>query len=156
VKDGKMKTLFVHNIKVCENGDIFNAKTGRKLTEQTCRSGYKSVGVTINRKRTSLGVHRAVAMAYIPNPENKSDVNHKDGNKTNNHVSNLEWMTRKENMQHSVQIGLRDCAIKKLRKTTRNTLVQELLGLGYKRERLALAFGVSETIITRISQYEEL
>lgn len=60
--------------------------------------GYLGFNVG-NRKK--MYVHRAVATAFIPNPENKSDVNHIDGNKFNNMLSNLEWNTRKENMAHA-------------------------------------------------------
>lgn len=55
-----------------------------------------------------LRVHRVVAQRFIPNPENKSDVNHIDGIKTNNHITNLEWMTRTENLYHSLRNGLHD------------------------------------------------
>lgn len=54
-----------------------------------------------SKKYGNLGIHRAVAMVFIPNPLNKETVNHKDGNKINNNVDNLEWATKSENAQHS-------------------------------------------------------
>ena len=59
-----------------------------------------------SNKRICERVNRLVALAFIPNPYNLSDVNHKDLNKLNNHVSNLEWCTYQENMQHAVRTGL--------------------------------------------------
>lgn len=57
--------------------------------------------------KSSISVHRIVAITFIPNTENKQYVNHKDGNKKNNNVTNLEWVTHKENMQHCILTGLR-------------------------------------------------
>lgn len=54
--------------------------------------------------KTPKAVHRLIAFAFIPNPENKPQINHKDGNKLNNSVDNLEWMTNKENSNHSFKV----------------------------------------------------
>ena len=64
-------------------------------------TGYKKVELVKNGQRKSIRVHRLVAQAFIPNPENKLEVNHIDGNKTNNHVENLEWVTSSENTIHA-------------------------------------------------------
>jgi hypothetical protein len=67
-----------------------------------CRNGYHRIKVG----RKEYGAHRLVAIAFIPNTENKPDVNHIDGNKQNNSLSNLEWVTKKENMIHAKLNGL--------------------------------------------------
>lgn len=69
---------------------------------------YAHVPLTKNAKVRTVSLHRIVAEAFIPNPENKPQVNHKDGNKRNNAVDNLEWATPEENMQHAFRTGLKD------------------------------------------------
>lgn len=73
------------------------------------KDGYKIVGLSNGKGKgkSFFSVHRLVAQAFIPNPDNKATVNHIDGNKANNHISNLEWATPQENMIHSFKIGLR-------------------------------------------------
>jgi len=76
------------------------------LKPQKSAHGYFMFNLSKNGKGKTIVAHRIVAIAFIPNPENKPQVNHKDGNKKNNHVSNLEWMTSKENINHSWMMGM--------------------------------------------------
>ena len=69
--------------------------------------GYRSVSMQKNKKQYNRLVHRLVAQAFIQNPEGKKEVNHKDGDKENNSVENLEWMTPQENIKHARETGLR-------------------------------------------------
>lgn len=68
--------------------------------------GYLNVRLTKNKKSKLLFVHRLVLLAFIPNPENKPQVNHKNGIKTDNRIDNLEWVTAVENIAHSLKTGL--------------------------------------------------
>ena len=69
-------------------------------------NGYKFVCLRKENTNKNIMIHRLVAQAFIPNPNNKPQVNHKDGNKLNNCVSNLEWCTPSENLKHAIDIGL--------------------------------------------------
>jgi hypothetical protein len=70
------------------------------------RNGYQRVILSKNNKRKHRRVHRLLAIQYLPNPENKRCVNHIDGNKKNNDLSNLEWTTYSENQKHAIENGL--------------------------------------------------
>ena len=72
-------------------------------------NSYKFVSVVINGEYKHLVAHRLVAKTYIPNPENKPQVNHIDGNKCNNRVENLEWVTAKENVIHAYEVLAPKC-----------------------------------------------
>jgi hypothetical protein len=97
---------------VSDHGNIMSLnynKTGlRRLLKGSHQlNGYCRVDLrNEDKKRHSLLVHRVVAQAFIQNPEGKPEVNHKDGIKTNNSVDNLEFVTAKENQQHSCRAGL--------------------------------------------------
>jgi hypothetical protein len=92
----------VPNYEVSTLGNIRNVLTG-KVLRQSIKCGYFHVTLTYNKLSKSFKIHRLVAITFIENPENKSDVNHKDKNKLNNKLENLEWMTRKENNIHRCQ-----------------------------------------------------
>lgn len=68
--------------------------------------GYIYVSISRDGKNYNLRVHRLVAKAFIPNPNNKPQVNHIDGNKENNNINNLEWVTNQENQIHAWRKGL--------------------------------------------------
>lgn len=68
--------------------------------------GYLTVDLYSDGNRSTKRVHRLVAEKFVPNPDNKPEVNHKDGNKHNNNASNLEWVTKKENCEHAWREGL--------------------------------------------------
>lgn len=91
---------------VSDCGRLKTAKTGRIL-KPTLEGGYERVKLFKMNREKSYRVHRLVAEAFISNPDNLPQVNHKDGNKRNNRVSNLEWCTAKENLEHAYKNGLR-------------------------------------------------
>lgn len=93
------------NYSVSDIGEIKNDITN-KLLKLSIQQGYYHVNLSINKKSKRFRVHRLVAEAFIPNPENKPYVNHIDGCRSNNNVNNLEWCTPMENTQHAVKTGL--------------------------------------------------
>ena len=83
----------------------------RIISLQKERGKYFAASLWINGVGVRIRVHRLVAKAFIPNPKNKSEVNHIDGNKENNKSSNLEWATASENRTHAFRIGLQNSAV---------------------------------------------
>ena len=94
---------------VTEDGNVYRLrKLGfKKLKSFDCGHEYLRINIFINKIPQQFSVHRLVAECYIPNPDNLPEVNHNDGIKTNNHISNLYWCTSSQNKQHAYDTGLR-------------------------------------------------
>lgn len=92
------------NYSVSNYGEVRNDTTGGLLHPWTGKVGYKMVKLNDNGKWQNKTVHRLVALTFIPNPQNKATVNHKDGDKTNNRLDNLEWATYSENNYHAYNV----------------------------------------------------
>lgn len=114
----KIITHETYNLEVLEDGTIFRQdrivlnKNGtssawkrKELKQYDNGHGYKAIHFWINEKNKAQYVHRIVALAYIENPFNLPEVNHIDGNRSNNHFSNLEWVDRKQNVKDYIDKG---------------------------------------------------
>lgn len=108
-----MQQIIVDNLSttyyITEDGKCYNSLTNKYLKGQVnYKNGYLSYNLSLpDGCEKRLYAHRLVALNYIPNPENKKEVNHIDGNKLNNNISNLEWATSSENKYHAINSELR-------------------------------------------------
>lgn len=103
--EGRVRSI--DRIEKMKNG-VMRPRKGRVLCQKTALSGYKSVHISINGKAKDYLTHRLVALAFIPNPDSLPCINHKDNNKANNRVENLEWCTHQYNISYK---GNRDRAV---------------------------------------------
>jgi len=99
---GKVRTLD----KVTSSEKYTRFTKGHVLKQCDNGHGYLQVGIQIDKKRTMKYVHRLVAQAFIQNPDSLPEINHKDCNRSNNDVSNLEWVTHEENNQYRDKYGM--------------------------------------------------
>ena len=108
-----MKQIIVNNISttyfITEDGNCYNNKTGKYLKGQIGKNGYLSFSLTLpDGSKKRVYAHRLVALNYLPTPKKGNiEVDHVDGNKLNNHYSNLEWVSPKENQQRALKLELR-------------------------------------------------
>ena len=131
--------------KVRRNGTGTYIQKERLLKPSNTSTGYKKVELCKDGKRKSFKVHRLVAIAFIPNPDNKPEVNHIDGNKINNNIDNLEWVTSSENSIHAYETGLSPN-----KKELDEIRIIELYNKGTSKEEISRMFDVSNVVIARI------
>lgn len=89
------------------NGAVVAMSKERQLSAWDNGNGYRVVTLMMNKKRKNHYVHRLVATYFIENPLKYKEINHKDGKKENNHIDNLEWISRSGNVKHCYDTGLR-------------------------------------------------
>ena len=103
----QQRSTITEGYSVTPEGLVINLKSGRVLKTDVNKSGHHRVTMSRFGKTNRQYLHRLVAEVYVPNPEHKPYVNHIDGNKDNNHFTNLEWVTCQENTVHAFDTGLR-------------------------------------------------
>ncbi len=108
-------------------GSVRNTRTGRILKSGTCSGGYLVVSLSKGGQLKMYTIHKLVARAWVPNPEGKNCVDHRDGDRTNNHHENLRAATQSENCRNTKNISMERVATKEFRFTNKQTSgMQEL------------------------------
>jgi hypothetical protein len=134
-------------------GHVFNSK-GKRLKTRISYRGYEQVTIVKqDGSRIYALVHRLVAQAFIDNPDNKPYVNHIDGNKTNNSIENLEWVTPSENMLHAshvLGVGLGENSGNAVLTEDVVHGICKLLEMGHKNIDIAKVFGIQHHNVAQI------
>ena len=151
---------YSYRFEISDDGKLRNIITGTIYKTTYSKKGYEAVCVSLGSKNNCklFKIHRCVAETFIPNPNNYPVINHKDGNKSNNHISNLEWCTHSQNAYHAFQLELRknkkgerhNCSKLKHEDVLfiRNSYIPKDKEFGCRA--LANRFGISHSIISKI------
>jgi hypothetical protein len=136
---------------ITEDGKVYSFKSRRWLTPYTLGTGYLGIRMskTPNNFKNLL-IHRLVAEMFLPKVSCKNCINHKDLNKQNPHVSNLEWCTLKENSRHAYDNGvLKDVSVAL---SDRESLVFSMLQAGARVKDIAYKAGCSRQLVTHVKK----
>ena len=140
---------------ISEQGKIYNRKTKRFLKGSLDKNGY--LRFKLNGKNVSI--HRMVLETFKPIENmNLLEVNHKDGNKLNNHLDNLEWVTHRQNMEHTIHIKLSEKCSNKGIKNGNSKLTEEQVRNIRKDKRIyseiAKDYGIVKSTVSAIKNYK--
>ncbi len=154
------------SILVTEHGEVYRVKDGEPIAiaQHVDKIGYPKVQLVVKGKRKTVMVHRLLAQTFLDNPDNKETVNHKDSNRSNNNISNLEWNTYSENNKHAYDHGLQ---VKKIGEQVHNSSLTNEQALemynkmlsGSTARELSNEFGLDVSVLTQLGRkasYREL
>lgn len=156
--------VYKENYIVYSDGKVWSKHKNTFMKLNYNKNGYCYISLKHNGVREAMPIHRLIAKLFIPNPSNKKTVNHKDGNKLNNTVNNLEWMTHSENIKHAFSSGIRTYSKNEgfknqvgsgnyQSKLTEENII-EIRNSKLKGTELAKKFGVSRALISKIINYK--
>jgi len=141
------------NFRISNRGRLLNIVTGNMATLRHDKDGYNVTTIHVNGETKQVKLHRLVGYAFIPNPHNKPQINHKDGIKDNNYYLNIEWCTPKENTDHATLHNLRAVEERHPKaKLDRHSvlLIREALRRGDTVKSICEDFAIGKTAINSI------
>jgi len=138
------------NYRVSNFGNVWSKKNNIVLKPYKTNRGYLTVGFWLNGKKKRLSIHRLVAQAFLPNPDNLPEVNHINGCKTDNSLKNLEWASGRNNVLHAYQTKLRKTKLSK----TQVAEIKNLIEKGLTQRKTASKYNVSHSTIGEINRGE--
>ena len=131
-------------------GGMRGSEPYKPMRQNLCSSGYPKVVLRDGGSSKNVMVHRIVAMVFVPNPANKPQVNHIDGNKLNNVYTNLEWVTQSENNLHAINVlGRHGHGVERPVKIN-SDIAREIYLSDLSNIELARMYGISDTMVSRI------
>ena len=141
---------------ISEDGTIRNRQNGKIKRQYIGSTGYYMVSFSYGNKSNPHRVHRLLALCFIPNPSKLPHINHIDGNKTNNDLENLQWVTHEDNMKHAFATGLVNNSGEKNGQAKLNPdkvrEIKQLLAIGVSQQKIANSFSVSRSCIQGIKK----
>lgn len=136
---------------VSSSGRVMNTKTHKILKQRKSKKGYMTISLWVNNKAILKQVHRLVAKAFIDNPKRRKQVNHIDGDKTNNTIENLEWVTNRQNGKHEVA---NDLCHSKLTKEQVKDICELLMENQLTYDQIGKLYNVEGSMISSIYRKE--
>ena len=141
------------NYSVSTEGVVVNEKSNKILGLYISNTGYERVTLSKNNKTKKFSIHRLIADAFIPNTENKPQVNHINEIKTDNRVENLEWVTQSENALHSIkkrkEYNKNDTTTKGYKKIVNSKTGEVVIGIDVLAEKLNLQYNTVKSRLRR-------